>query len=104
MTNRIEQLRIMLEKDPNDPFLLYGIGMEYKKQGDFASAIEYFRRAIAADGGYCYAYYQMGQVYEAAGDVNAARGAYAEGIAAARKVGDGHAESEIAGALAGWGG
>lgn len=99
MPTRLEQLQSMLAKEPNDPFLLYGIAMEYKKQNDTASALDYFRRTIAADAGYCYAYYQMGQTLESTGDTAAAKKAYTDGIAAARVKGDHHAASEIVGAL-----
>jgi Flp pilus assembly protein TadD len=96
---RLQQLQRMLEKSPDDPFLLYGIGMEHKKAGDAAGAIEFFKRTIAADAGYCYAYYQRGLVCESQGDEAGARLAYQEGIVAARRKGDTHAEGEIQAAL-----
>ena len=99
MPDRLSQLQAMLAKEPNDPFLLYGIAMEHKKQNNPTSALEFLARTITADSGYCYAYFQMGQVYESAGEIAAARKAYLDGIAAARTKGDGHALSEISGAL-----
>jgi predicted Zn-dependent protease len=99
MPTRLEQLQAMLQKEPSDPFLLYGIAMEYKKQNNPASAIDYFNRTLAADPSYCYAYFQSGQVHESTGDTDAARKAYQDGIAAAQKKGDAHAMSEISGAL-----
>jgi tetratricopeptide (TPR) repeat protein len=99
MADRLVQLLAMLEKEPNDPFLLYGIAMEYKKQNNLITALEYFSRTLSADAGYCYAYFQMGQVNESTGDIAAAKKAYNDGIIAARKKGDAHAESEISGAL-----
>ena len=98
-SERLGKLMAMLEKSPNDPFLLYGIGMEHKKIGDWKGAIEYFDKTIAADAGYCYAYFQNGQTFEAAGDLGGARAAYQAGIAAATAKGDAHAREEIAGAL-----
>ena len=85
--DRLQQLQRMLEKSPDDPFLLYGIGMEHKKAGDEARAIEFFNRTITADPGYCYAYYQRGLVCESRGDEAGARLAYEEGIVAARRKG-----------------
>lgn len=99
MPDRLQQLLAMLEKEPSDPFLLYGIAMEYKKQNNPATALEYFSRTLTADSGYCYAYFQIGQVNESTGDIVAAKKAYHDGIVAARKKGDGHAEQEIASAL-----
>ena len=89
----------LLERDPNDPFVLYGIALEHKKLGDAKTAIEFLDRTISVDAGYCYAYFQKGQIQESLGDGAAAKQTYEAGIAAARKKGDAHAESEMAGAL-----
>jgi tetratricopeptide (TPR) repeat protein len=99
MKERIEKLSRMLEKTPQDPFLLYALGMEYKKGEKLEEAITYFDRTLAVDPGYCYAYHQKGLAYEAAGDLEAARAAYRAGIAAAKEKGDAHAAEEIGGAL-----
>ena len=98
-TPRMDQLRRMLERTPDDPFLLYGVALEYKKSNDLQNALDYLDRALGADPGYCYAYYQKGQVYESQGDLESARRVYREGMEAARKKGDAHALSEIEGAL-----
>jgi len=93
------KLQAMLDRQPNDPFLLYSLGMEYRKLNDPARAVEFFDRTLRADPGYCYAYYQKGQAYESAGDAEAAKRAYREGIEAAARTGDEHARGEIQGAL-----
>ena len=98
-SERLEKLRTMLERDPADTFLLYGIALEHKKLGAAKSAIEYLDRVIAADPGYCYAYHQKGLVFESQGDVDAAKEAYRAGIDAAAKKGDAHARDEIQAAL-----
>src|SRR5688572_23664913 len=98
-SDRMRQLQQMLEKTPADPFLLYGIAMEHKKAGDNAKAVEFFDRTLQIDPGYCYAYYQRGQVLEMSGDEDAARRAYLEGIEAAKKSGDAHARTELEAAL-----
>lgn len=99
-SDRLVQLQKMLEKAPRDTFLLYGIGMEHKKRGAFDEAIRSFTDVVAVDPGYCYAYYQRAQVYEQMGDVGAAKQSYLDGIAAAKRVGDAHALSELETALA----
>ena len=93
------QLQRMLQRQPEDPFLLYGVAMEYKKAGDEAAALEYLQRVTQKDPNYCYAYYQRGQVHESLGDSRAARQAYAEGIAASERAGDAHAKGEIEAAM-----
>jgi Tfp pilus assembly protein PilF len=96
----MQKLRGMLEKSPDDTFLLYAMAMEFKKSGDSGSAIEYFDKVIQRDWGYCYAYHQKGQILESRGEAEAARQAYREGIDAAVRKGDAHAREEIAAALA----
>src|SRR4051794_23587941 len=97
--NRMQQLQQMLEKMPDDAFLLYGIAMEHKKAGDVPRAVEYFERVIRVDPAYCYAYFQRGQVLENSGDFEGAKRSYREGIDAATKSGDAHARGEIEAAL-----
>ena len=98
-SHRMQQLRKMLDRTPADPFLLYGMALEYKKASEPRQALEYLDRTIRADAGYCYAYFQRGQVYEQTGDLAAAKQAYRDGIEAAKKKGDEHARSELEGAL-----
>src|SRR5688572_18729237 len=99
-SERLTKLQQMLAREPNDPFLVYGLAMEYKKANDAGRAIEHFDRVVQLDPGYCYAYHQKGLVYESTGDVESARRAYRDGIAAAVKKGDAHAREEIEAALA----
>ena len=96
---RLQQLLKMLEREPNDAFLLYGVALEHKKAARPVEAIEYLQKTLVADALYCYAYYQLGQVHELDGDVKAAKQAYEDGINAAVKKGDAHAKSELETAL-----
>jgi tetratricopeptide (TPR) repeat protein len=98
-SERMQQLQRMLERTPNDPFLLYGVALEFKKAKDPQQALAYLNKTIEVDPGYCYAYFQQGQVYETLGDISAAKKSYLEGIDAAGKKGDAHARSELEGAL-----
>lgn len=96
--SRLEQLHRLLEKSPSDPFLTYGIALEHKKLVELDQAVAWLDRTIQIDPNYCYAYYQKGQILEQLGRIGDARSAYQSGIEAARRVGDAHAEGEIAGA------
>jgi tetratricopeptide (TPR) repeat protein len=98
-TDKLTKLHEMLAKQPNDPFLLYGVALEHKKLNEPAQAIEFLDRVIASDANYCYAYYQRGQILEAMGDAVGAAQSYNDGIAAAKRAGDAHAQSELEGAL-----
>jgi tetratricopeptide (TPR) repeat protein len=98
-SERLEKLQKMLEREPNDTFLLYGVALEYKKLDDADNAIKFLNRVIELDPGYCYAYHQKGLTYESLGDSESAKQAYRAGIAAAQKKGDAHAAGEIEAAL-----
>jgi Tfp pilus assembly protein PilF len=89
----------MFERDPNDTFLTYAIALEHKKAGHHAEAIEWFHKVLAKDPSYCVAYHMAGQTHEDAGEIDAAKRAYRDGIAAAAKCGDAHAMGEMQAAL-----
>jgi tetratricopeptide (TPR) repeat protein len=99
MTSKLPQLEAMLARMPNDAFLLYGIALEHKKLNDCPKAIEFLDRVISVDPNYCYAYFQRGQVQEMTGDLEAAKKSYNDGIIAAKRAGDAHAQGELEGAL-----
>ena len=98
-SERMQKLQTLLERDPNDTFLLYAIALEHKKSGDFAAALQWFDRVIEKDPGYSVAYHQAALTHEAAGDVALARAMYGRGIAAAQLKGDHHAAEEMQAAL-----
>ena len=91
----VAQLTKLLELEPGDPFLLYGLAQEYAKAGDVARALEHFDRCLAADPGYCYAYYHKAKTLMAAGRVDEARGVVRAGMVRAQEVGDSHARGEL---------
>lgn len=97
--DRLHQLQAMLQKSPDDTFLLYGLAMEYKKKEQPQNALEFLQRVIEVDPLYCYAYFQQGQVHENLGQTDAARRSYQQGIDAATRKGDAHARQEMEGAL-----
>jgi Tfp pilus assembly protein PilF len=100
MSTRLEQLEKMLAKEPGDTFLLYGLAMEHKKAGNADLALQLLEKVVQIDPGHGYAFFQRGQIEEMRGEMDAARKAYADGVAAATKSGDAHARSELEGALA----
>ncbi len=85
----------MLERQPNDPFLLYGMAMEFKKTGDLTRSLEYLSRVLAAEATNCAAWMQLGQVHELNREVESAKHAYGQGIRAAGQIGDRHAAEEM---------
>ncbi len=98
-TDRMQKLQAMLERDPNDTFLLYAIALEHKKVNEYPEALQWLARVVEKDPGYCVAYHQAALTHEAAGDIDAAKKMYGQGIAAAEKKGDQHAAEEMRAAL-----
>jgi predicted Zn-dependent protease len=95
MADRIKKLKVLLEQEPGDPFLLYSLAQEYAKAGDAANALAFFDRTIAADQDYCYAYYHKARVQQQSGDTAAAKQTLETGLARALACHDQKAESEI---------
>jgi tetratricopeptide (TPR) repeat protein len=95
----LEQLQKLLAVDPNDAFLLYGLGQEYARQGDTARAVEYYDKCLGVDPAYCYAYYHKARALDAAGMREEAIEALRAGFKQAQIVSDRHAASEISALL-----
>ena len=98
-SERMQKLRQMLEKSPDDTFLLYAIALEHKKHSNFPQALEYLSQVLQKDPTYAVAYHQAGLVHELAGDMEAARKAYRDGMTVAERKGDAHAKEEMHAAL-----
>lgn len=103
--SRLDKLLRLLEAEPNDPFVLYGIAQELAKldppTGGHGRALEYYDRCIAADRHYNYAYFHKAVSLQALGRTDEARSTLEAGIAAARESRDEKALSEMSGMLAG---
>ena len=98
---RKQQLEEMLADDPGDPFLRYGLAMEHISAGDLEAAARCFRELVAASPDYVPAYLQAGQVLTRLGRVEEAKEVFRQGIAAAARQGDQHAQGEMEGMLDG---
>jgi len=98
-SSRKQQLQAMLAEDPNDPFLRYGLAMEYLSEGADAEAVRCFAELRAVSPDYVPAYLQEGQVLIRLGRVDEARAVLRQGIAVAQRQGDAHAAGEMQGFL-----
>ena len=101
--SRMQQIEEMLAEEPNDPFLRYGLAMEFISQGDDEGAVRSFLELFQVDPNYVPAYLQMSQAYIRIGKTGEARAMLTNGIAVAKQAGDLHAAEEMHGFLAGLG-
>ncbi len=98
MSRRVK-LEALLTKNPEDPFLGYGLAMEIIKEGDTAAGVAQLERVIASNPDYQAAYFQLGQVLAQEGEAERARHWLRKGIDAAKRIGDAHAAEEMEGFL-----
>ena len=89
----------MLEQNPQDTFLRYGLAMEHRNSGDLEAAVAEFRKLIAANPDYVAAYFHGGQTLERLARIDEARMFYQNGVEASLRTGDAHARSELETAL-----
>jgi len=93
--SRRQQLKVLLADDPNDPFLRYGMAMEFSSEGDHETALRWLNDLIQVQPDYVPAYLQAGQALVRLDREEEARGVYRSGIALAKKKGDAHAAGEM---------
>ncbi len=90
-----EALEKMLAKGVDNALLRFGLGKAHLDAGNAAQAAEHLQRCVAFDPGYSAAWKLMGKALQAEGDIEAARRAWQQGIAAAQAKGDKQAEKEM---------
>ena len=84
---RLAQLLEWLENEPNDPFLIYAVATEYKKNNP-QKTLEYFEKLLREHEEYTGTYYHAAALYVALGKREEARVTYEKGMAICRRVGD----------------
>lgn len=99
--SRKQQIEEMLTEDPNDPFLRYGLAMEYVSAGQDEEAVRCFEQLLQVAPDYVPGYMQAGRALVRLDRMEEARAIFQAGIAAARQQGDQHAAEEMAGFLEG---
>ena len=97
--NRREVLEDFVAANPNDAFARYGLAIECASTGDTAAAVEHFAKLLAAHPEYVPGYYHYGTLLARLGRKDEARKILTDGVAAARKAGNSHAQSEMETAL-----
>lgn len=92
--NRLEQLIKFHEEDPNDPFPLYGLALEYQKT-DIKKSEQLFDRLLADFPEYLPAYYHAAKLKVTLDKGTLAINIYQNGIALAKKQNDSSTEREL---------
>jgi tetratricopeptide (TPR) repeat protein len=87
MTDRIEALRTLLQRNPNEPRAHFGLAAEYEKRADWAQVVNHLEQylALAEDQGNAWG--RLGKALIALGDSDRAVRAYQRGAEQARQHG-----------------
>jgi predicted Zn-dependent protease len=95
MSDRIETIRRMLDKKPDDVFLRYSLGMEYASAGRFERAAAEFARCTELDSSYLPAYVEAGKALRSAGKIAEARAVFTRALDLAGRLGQAHAQDHL---------
>jgi len=98
LSDRLLQLQNFLKASPDDSFILFAIAKEYEKLNNTDLALDQYLKLRSTDPDYVGLYYHLGKLYEQKEDIDAAVATYKTGMDIAKKQGDKHALSELAGA------
>jgi len=96
---RLEKLLELYETDKTDPFVRYGIALEYNALQEYDNALQWFEELRRTEPDYVPTYYMLAGVYRALERYAEAVEIYKQGMSAARKAGDSHAFAELQAAL-----
>jgi tetratricopeptide (TPR) repeat protein len=93
--DRLVMLTEILAQNPTDAFARYGLAMEYSSQGYIEKSLEEFGRLLNAHPDYAAGYFMAAQTLMKVDRGEEAKTMLADGISAARRSGNGHAQSEM---------
>lgn len=88
MSERVEAFKRLLEADPKDPFLHYGLGLEMLKAGPAEEAAREFAEAARLNPDHTASYREWGKALERAGRPEEAREVWEKGVEVSRRTGD----------------
>ena len=94
-TSRADMFRKLLDRDPNNPMVLYSLGNELFKEEKYAEAKECLSRAVRNKPDYSVAYRTLGRALYELGEDAEARRVFTEGREVARRNGDLQTVKEI---------
>jgi predicted Zn-dependent protease len=92
---RIEQLRALLAKEPDDVFCNFSLAMELRSTDQIDAALTQFDRVIALDPNYLAAHMRKGETLMKLHRYDEARATLERGAEVARSAGDQHMVDNI---------
>lgn len=95
MATRLETLLALLQQHPEDPFVRYGVAMEYKNQGQWEESHRVFEELAIRHPAYVPQYLMHGHVLEQLHRLPEAQTVYRLGLQQAHQAGQTHAAREL---------
>lgn len=92
---RIEKLKDLLLKEPEDAFLQHALALEYIKEGNDAEARKLFENILTNNDHYVGSYYHLAKLLERNDENDSAKQWYELGMLKAKEAGDQHAYNEL---------
>lgn len=93
--DKVAALQAILDSNPKDAFARYGLALEYANQGQTETALEQFDQLINMHPDYVPGYQMAGQLLVKAGRAEEAAQLLKDGVAAANRAANTHAQSEM---------
>lgn len=93
--DRIATLAEILAQDPNNVLARYGLAMEYANSGQPDRALDEFGKLLSTNPDYAAGYFMAAQTLVKANRSEEAKQMLRDGIAAAQRKRDSHAQSEM---------
>ena len=93
--DRIEQIKVFLNKTPNDAFLNYALAIEYVGKNRDDDALDLFKKLIENNPDYYATYYHLAKLYERQNNEDLAIETYQKGLKITKRLGEKHAYGEL---------
>jgi uncharacterized protein HemY len=93
--SRSDMFRKLLERDQNNPMVLYSLGNELFKEGQYSEARDLLRRAVENKPDYSVAYRMLGRAHFELHENSEARSVFLRGKKVAQENGDLQTVKEI---------
>jgi len=97
--SKLQQLESFIKETPNDPFLVYAIGLEYQKINDLDKTRQYFNQLVENFPDYLGVYYRYAALEVELNNIDKAKTLYKKGIEVAKSQNNHKTLAELKGAL-----
>lgn len=92
--DRVRELQMYMEKEPENPFNMYALALEYQNQ-DKEKASFYFNKLLREHKSYLPSYYHAARLFSDLGLPEKAESTYLRGIELAKNQSNAHALKEL---------